>query len=109
MIDYKKGNVILVPFPFSDQSGVKKRPAVIVSSEAYNNLYQDVVICAITSRIDNKLFALEDWKTGWLLFPSAIKPVISTIDRHIIIKTIWSLSSSDMLIVERVKKEIFGT
>ncbi|HOW77134.1 MAG TPA: hypothetical protein PK959_14640 [Candidatus Competibacteraceae bacterium] len=30
------GAVVLVPFPFTDQSGVKKRPAVIVSSNLYH-------------------------------------------------------------------------
>jgi mRNA interferase MazF len=33
---YGFGDIVLVPFPFTDQSGAKKRPAVIVSSAAYN-------------------------------------------------------------------------
>ncbi len=32
MINYERGNIILVPFPFSDQSIIKKRPAVVISS-----------------------------------------------------------------------------
>jgi mRNA interferase MazF len=43
------GTVILVPFPFSDQSGVKQRPAVIVFSDTYNTRRRDLVILAITS------------------------------------------------------------
>jgi len=31
MINYKRGDVVLVPFPFSDQTTIKKRPAVIIS------------------------------------------------------------------------------
>lgn len=38
MIRYNKGDVILVPFPFSDQTTTKKRPAVIISSNTYNNI-----------------------------------------------------------------------
>jgi mRNA interferase MazF len=34
---YSFGDVVLVPFPFTDQSGIKKRPAVIVSSAAYRH------------------------------------------------------------------------
>jgi mRNA interferase MazF len=34
MIDYKFGDIVLVPFPFTDQTTAKKRPAVIVSSNA---------------------------------------------------------------------------
>ncbi len=32
---YSLGDVILVPFPFTDQTGLKKRPAVVVSSAEY--------------------------------------------------------------------------
>jgi mRNA interferase MazF len=46
---YRFGQVVLVPFPFTDQSGIKKRPAVVVSSTAYNTNRRDIVIMAITS------------------------------------------------------------
>lgn len=36
MTSYKFGDVVLVPFPFTDQSASKKRPAVVVSSSAYH-------------------------------------------------------------------------
>ena len=45
------GDVVLLPFPFTDQSGAKKRPAVIVSSMSYNGKRRDIVIMAITSQV----------------------------------------------------------
>jgi len=39
---YSFGDIVLVTFPFTDQSGIKKRPAVIVSSAAYNAPRRDV-------------------------------------------------------------------
>ena len=45
------GDVVLVPFPFTDQLGAKKRPAVIISSKAYNANRRDLVIMAITSQV----------------------------------------------------------
>lgn len=45
------GDVVLVPFPFTDQSGTKKRPAVVVSSQNYNTSRRDIVIMAITSQV----------------------------------------------------------
>lgn len=39
---YSFGDVVLVPFPFTDQAGIKKRPAVIISSAAYNTVQRDL-------------------------------------------------------------------
>ena len=48
--DYSFGDVLLVPFPYTDQAGTKNRPAVIVSSAAYNSARRDFVIMAVTSQ-----------------------------------------------------------
>ena len=50
MTAYEFGDVLLLPFPFTDQTGVKKRPAVVVSSKAYNQSHLDVVVMAITTQ-----------------------------------------------------------
>ncbi|MFN5079867.1 MAG: type II toxin-antitoxin system PemK/MazF family toxin [Burkholderiales bacterium] len=49
------GDVVLVPFPFTDQSGIKKRPAVVVSSNNYNVSRRDLLIMAITSQVRQPL------------------------------------------------------
>ena len=49
------GDVVLVPFPFTDQSGIKKRPAVVVSSNNYNVSRRDLLIRAITSQVRQPL------------------------------------------------------
>jgi hypothetical protein len=49
------GDVVLVPFPFTDQSGTKKRAAVVVSSHSYNASRSDIVIMAITSQVRTPL------------------------------------------------------
>ncbi|MBI5471846.1 MAG: type II toxin-antitoxin system PemK/MazF family toxin [Ignavibacteriae bacterium] len=46
---YKQREVVLVPFPYSDLSAVKKRPVLIVSNNEYNQRFEDVVVCVITS------------------------------------------------------------
>jgi len=44
------GDLVLVPFPFTDQSATKRRPAVVVSSAAYHRERPDLVILAVTSQ-----------------------------------------------------------
>lgn len=43
-MSYEFGDVVLVPFPFTNQAASKKRPAVIVSSGGYNRAKPDVVV-----------------------------------------------------------------
>jgi mRNA interferase MazF len=43
-MSYKFGSVVLVPFPFTDQTSMKKRPAIVVSFDRYNRKHPDVVI-----------------------------------------------------------------
>lgn len=68
------GDVVLVPFPFTDQSGAKKRPAVIVSSSGYNAGRRDLVIMAITSQVRTPLgfgeALIADWQAAGLIKPS---------------------------------------
>ncbi len=85
MTQYNRGDVILVPFPFSDQSSSKKRPAIIISSDGYNRISQDIVIMAVTGQIRGHIgvgeFLIEDWQPTGLLRPSAVKSAISTIEQ----------------------------
>jgi mRNA interferase MazF len=48
---YEFRDVVLVPFPFTNQAASKKRPAVVVGSRAYNAARLDVVVMAVTSQI----------------------------------------------------------
>jgi mRNA interferase MazF len=109
MTAYKRGDVVLVPFPFSDQTTTKRRPAVIVSSNLYNNASSDIVIMAITSQIDKAAgigeCLIKDWQVAGLLKPSAIKPAISTIEQKLILKKLGSLSSDDLSSAENALKE----
>src|SRR5262249_15589307 len=43
------GDVVLVPFPFTDLSNAKQRPALVVSGDAFNSTREDVLVAAITS------------------------------------------------------------
>ena len=78
--NFNSGDIILVPFPFTDQSTSKKRPAVIISSAAYNATRPDLIIMAVTSQIKPTSVIgeviIQEWEDAGLLKPSAIKPVM---------------------------------
>ena len=93
------GAVVLVPFPFTDQTAVKRRPAVVVSSRDYNDARPDLVIMAVTSqlRVTGKYdgLPLTEWQSAGLLKPSAVKPVIATIKQPLVLRTLGALSTRD--------------
>ena len=45
---YKGGDVVLISFPFTDLTSSKRRPALVVSPDSFNDAQQDVVLVAIT-------------------------------------------------------------
>jgi len=48
MTPFEFGDIILVSFPFTDQTATKKRPAVVISSNPYNQKRPDLIIMAVT-------------------------------------------------------------
>ena len=56
---YRRGDVVLVPFPFTDFQTTKQRPAVVVSPDALNQTRADLVLAAITSQQPPRLAADE--------------------------------------------------
>ncbi len=112
MISFKFGDIILVPFPFTDQSNSKKRPAVIISSHAYNTKRPDLIIMAVTSQIKPASIIgeviIQDWRGAGLLKPSAIKPVITTIEKKLVIKNMGQLKKNDIDELRESLKNILG-
>ena len=92
-IGSKFGDIVLVPFPFTDQTASKRRPAVVVSSDAYHRERQDVIVVAITSRTARPAASIgdvpiEEWREAGLLKASLIKPVFTTVEQSLILRTL---------------------
>jgi mRNA interferase MazF len=99
MTDYKFGDIVLVPFPFTDQSTAKKRPAVIVSSNTYNQNRLDIVIMAVTSQSYGSGYfgdiRIQKWKHAGLLKPSVIKPILTTVEKGLVIRKLGRITDND--------------
>lgn len=99
MTRFEFGDLVLVLFPFTDQTTAKKRPAVVISSRAYNAERPDLVIMAVTSQIKSTAILgeviVQDWQTTGLLKPLAIKPVIATIEKPLVIRVMGRLRDDD--------------
>lgn len=106
------GDVVLVPFPFTDQSGAKKRPAVIVSSSGYHANRRDLVIMAISSQARQPLgfgeALINNWQAAGLIKPSVLKPVFTTIEQGLVVRTMGTLSSADLRTLRDAIGQVIG-
>lgn len=112
MTVYKKWELVLVPFPFTDLSSTKRRPALIVSPDKYN-AGKDVVIVYVTSQIYSPPrlgdYKLLDWKTSGLPKPSMVRMKFATIDKSIIVKKIGTIEIEDSEKIEENIVNFFKT
>jgi mRNA interferase MazF len=111
MIAYARGDVVLVGFVFSDESGRKVRPALVISSPAYQRARGEVIVAAITSNVRRQLFAdslLRDWKAAGLLFPSVVTAIVRTVKGTTIDRKLGSLVSADFQSLERQLRRAMG-
>ncbi|WP_153720736.1 type II toxin-antitoxin system PemK/MazF family toxin [Sporosarcina cascadiensis] len=88
---YKQGNIVLVPVPFSDLKKQKQRPVLIISSDSYNELAEDIVVLAITSKIKDLAYSVviesKDLTEGKLKVTSEIRTdKIYTLSKSIVRK-----------------------
>ena len=95
--DYRRGDIVLVPFPFTDLSSTKKRPALVVSPDSFNEHAQDVVLVAITSQpSDSHVVALDehDYVDGKLPLTSFVKvPKLFTTHPTLVLKKICAIKT----------------
>lgn len=95
---YRRGDIVLVSFPFTDLSATKRRPALVISPDSLNHAGQDVILVAITSQPpahgDAGFMSIQfgDFAESALPKQSFIRlPKIFTIHSSLILKKIGAL------------------
>lgn len=104
---YEQKEIVLIPFPYTDLTGAKKRPALILSNSLLNKT-QDRICVLITSNPtkDTMQITTQDFEQGSLPFESWVKPYrIFTIHEKIIIKKLCTLTGDfhDKILQEVIK------
>ncbi len=109
---WHRGDVVLVPIGFTDQSGAKLRPAVVISSDRYNSHSPDVMIASITSNLaaihhpgDH---LVQFWKEAGLLLPSLLQAKIATVEQSIVKRRLGRLAVDDLATFDRGLRASLG-
>ena len=108
MLSYSKNEVILVRYPFSELSGAKVRPGIIVNAP-YTS--EDLFIIPLTSRTTALLageFVLADWAGAGLHVPTAVKRGLHTVHETLVLKRVGRLTPKDAEQVEQSLRQWLG-
>jgi mRNA interferase MazF len=109
---YRRGDIVLVSFPFTDLSSSKRRPALVISPDAFNQASQDVVLAAITSQgLEDGGLTIEpgDCIDGILPKPSVVKPAkLFTMHTTLVLKKICALGPDKLSAVLAEIRQFFS-
>ena len=109
---YKRGHVIVVNIPFSNHTGIKPRPALVISTDAFHRDLPDLIVCPISSqpryyqRPGSGDCPLRGWRTVGLRHPSTVRiSKLLAVDREIIKRILGVVSAQDLNQVEKGLRE----
>lgn len=98
MKTYKPYTVVAVPFPFTDGTNSKRRPALVISSEEFQKKNSHITLLMITSAKHSKWYAdhkLQDLEQSGLNSASVVRQKVFTLDSRLVIKHVGKLSDRD--------------
>ena len=110
MLIFDKFSVVVVPFPFTDQTATKRRPALVLSSAPFNISVGHSVLAMITSaKNSNWLFdvAISDLNSAGLSSSSIVRMKLFTLDNRLIIRKAGILADTDRQAVAKAFVQLF--
>jgi mRNA interferase MazF len=106
---YQRGDVVLLPFPFTDLSATRTRPAVVMSVPEFTHTTGDFMVAMITSvpRTTSYDYELQDWREARLLRPSWVRAKLATLDPTLVRHQPGSLSDRDLAeVAQRIRRAL---
>lgn len=112
LINAQQRDLLLMPFPYSDLSGSKVRPVLVVSNDRFNNSSGDLIVCGVTSNLSKDFYTVllrkDSLETGRLFEDCYIKVEnIAKIDKLKIIKKIGKVKEPEFSLVLGKLNDIF--
>ncbi len=104
MTSSDRGAIVLVRFVFADETGAKRRPALVLSTERYHAGRREVLVAAITSNVGRLLVGdhlIAGWHEAGLPLPSVVTGILRTVKREMIDDRLGMLGEFDLAAVER--------
>jgi mRNA interferase MazF len=110
LVGLVKGDVVVLPFPFSDLSAAKRRPALVVATLPG----PDIILCQITSQTtrDRNAISLDasNFADGTLRVPSNVRPNrLFTADSRLVLYRVGSVKAAKLQEVVDAIVEILST
>jgi mRNA interferase MazF len=109
MAKFVRGDVVIIPFPFSDLSGAKRRPAFVITDIPGS----DIILCQITSKAKSDPYAVSisntDFISGSLPLNSYVRPnKLFTADKNIILSVAGHVSDAKISVIINVLFNLIG-
>jgi mRNA interferase MazF len=101
MPSFSKNDVLLIRYPFTDLTGTKIRPGVVVHAPHPS---RDCIVVPLTSQVaalQPGEFLLTNWAGAGLNVPSAVKRGVATVHERHVAKMIGHLTPTDALLLDR--------
>src|SRR4051794_1357892 len=110
-----RGDVVIVDYPFSDRTGSKVRPALVVQADALNGRIADTIIALISSthrasptQLLIDVSTPEGHLSGLRHNSSVQCQNLITIDQQLILRVIGSLPPPTMALIDDCLKAALG-
>lgn len=104
-------DVVVVPFPFTDQAATKRRPALVLSGAGqFNSRAGHSIMAMITSATENPWphdILLTDLKSAGLSVPCSVRLKLFTIDNRLVLRRSGRLGKADRDVVEKNLRTAF--
>ena len=100
MTAYNTGDVLLVPYPFDERAGSRKRPVVVISSEEFNEATNDLIVAQVTSRVSAPSrpgdITIVSWREANLPAPAMVRSRLATLETSSVLRRLGSLTEEDL-------------